>query len=196
MNLLLIDNYDSFTFNLVQYFEELGVDVEVLRNDAASLDECLARRPAAVVVSPGPGTPERAGISVEAVRCFAERRVPVLGVCLGLQAIAVAFGARVVRAARVMHGKSSWIHHDGHGVFQGLPCPLEAMRYHSLVVSESSCPPTLRVTARTREGEVMALRHGTLPVEGVQFHPESILTAQGRSLLRNFVARGPGGDGE
>jgi anthranilate synthase/aminodeoxychorismate synthase-like glutamine amidotransferase len=185
--LLLIDNYDSFTFNLVQYFGELGAEVDVCRNDAASAEELLERRPAALVVSPGPGRPEAAGASVEAVRRFAHARIPVLGVCLGLQAIGAAFGARIVHARSIRHGKSSWIHHDGQGLFDGLPSPLEATRYHSLVVEEGSCPRELRTSARSEDGEVMALRHAELPVEGVQFHPESILTREGKSILRNFL---------
>lgn len=185
--LLVIDNYDSFTFNLVQYLGELGAEVETLRNDAASVDALLARRPAGLVVSPGPGTPADAGISVEAVRRFAEAGVATLGVCLGHQAIGEAFGGRIVRARTLMHGKTSEITHDGRGVFRGLPDPFEATRYHSLVIEPESCPAVLEITARTRDGEIMGVRHRSLPLEGVQFHPESILTPEGKHLLGNFL---------
>jgi anthranilate synthase/aminodeoxychorismate synthase-like glutamine amidotransferase len=187
VNLLLIDNYDSFTFNLVQQLGELGAGVEVVRNDAESVDECLQRGAHGLVVSPGPGRPEQAGVTLEAVRSFAAARVPVLGVCLGLQAIAMVYGASVVPARRVMHGKVSAVRHDGRGVFRGLPRPFDATRYHSLVVRETDCPASLEISARSCDGEVMALRHRSLPVEGVQFHPESILTPVGRQLLGNFV---------
>jgi anthranilate synthase/aminodeoxychorismate synthase-like glutamine amidotransferase len=187
VNLLLIDNYDSFTFNLVQQLGELGAGVEVVRNDAESVDDCLQRGAQGLVVSPGPGRPEQAGITLEAVRSFAASGVPVLGVCLGLQAIATVYGASVVRAHEVMHGKVSAIHHDGRGVFRGLPEPLRATRYHSLAVREGDCPESLEVSARSGGGEVMGLRHRRLEVEGVQFHPESILTVGGRQLLGNFV---------
>ncbi len=188
MNLLLIDNHDSFTFNLAQALGELGARVEVSRSDAFDVEERLARRPAGLVVSPGPGRPELAGASVAAVARFAKAGVPVLGVCLGLQALAVAFGARVVRARRLMHGKTSWIHHAGAGVFRALPTPFEATRYHSLAVDAESLPACLEITARSEDGEVMGLRHRSCPAQGVQFHPESILTREGKWLLRNFLA--------
>ncbi|MDH3211067.1 MAG: aminodeoxychorismate/anthranilate synthase component II [Myxococcales bacterium] len=194
MRLLMIDNYDSFTYNLVQYLGELGADVEVFRNDAASADELLDRRPAGVVISPGPGRPEDAGISVDAVRACADRGIPLLGVCLGHQAIGVAFGGRIVRARSIMHGKVSSIEHDGKGVFRGLASPLQATRYHSLVIADDSCPGALAITARTEDGEIMGVRHRELAIEGVQFHPESILTELGKPLLRGFLAvcaRGP-----
>ncbi|MEN8181062.1 MAG: aminodeoxychorismate/anthranilate synthase component II [Myxococcota bacterium] len=189
MNLFLIDNYDSFTFNLVQQLGELGAAVEVLRNDAVDPEVCIGGAPHGLVISPGPGRPEQAGFALEVLERCAKAGIPVLGVCLGLQAIGLAFGAEVIRAGRVMHGKLSDVHHDGRGIFRGLPCPFQATRYHSLVVSESSCPPCLEVSARSPEGEVMGLRHRSLPVEGVQFHPESILTLEGPKLLANFVAR-------
>jgi anthranilate synthase component 2 len=187
MRLLVIDNYDSFTYNLVQYLGELGADLEVVRNDAAPLEELVARRPAAVVISPGPGRPEDAGVTVAAVTAFGPA-VPLLGVCLGHQAIGQAFGGRVVRARTLMHGKTSKIHHDGRGVFEGLPDGFEATRYHSLVVEAASLPGVLEVSARTDDGEIMGLRHRTLPVHGVQFHPESILTGEGKRLLGNFLS--------
>jgi anthranilate synthase/aminodeoxychorismate synthase-like glutamine amidotransferase len=184
--LLMIDNYDSFTYNLVQYFGELGEDVRVYRNDKITLDEMDALRPQRVVISPGPCTPKEAGISVEAIRHFAGR-LPVLGVCLGHQSLAVAFGGEVIRADRLMHGKTSMIHHDGKTLFRDLPNPFEATRYHSLLVNRTNLPGCLEVSAETGEGEIMGLRHRTLAVEGVQFHPESILTAAGKDLLRNFL---------
>ena len=187
MRLLMIDNYDSFTYNLVQYLRELGADVEVFRNDVASADELLARRPAGLVISPGPGRPEDAGISVDAVCACAKGDVPLLGVCLGHQAIGVAFGGRIVRARSIMHGKVSSIEHDGKGMFRGLASPFQATRYHSLVIAEDSCPDALVVTARTADGEIMGVRHRELPIEGVQFHPESILTEVGKPLLRGFL---------
>jgi anthranilate synthase component 2 len=187
MRLLMIDNYDSFTYNLVQYLGELGADVEVFRNDVAGADELIARRPAGLVISPGPGRPEDAGISVDAVRACAEGGVPLLGVCLGHQAIGVAFGGRIARARSIMHGKVSSIEHDGNGVFRGLASPFQATRYHSLVIAEDSCPDALVVTARTADGEIMGVRHRDLPIEGVQFHPESILTEVGKPLLRGFL---------
>lgn len=184
--LLMIDNYDSFTYNLVQYFGELGEDVRVYRNDAITVDDIVALSPQRIVVSPGPCTPKEAGVSVETIRRFAGR-LPLLGVCLGHQSLAVAFGGRVVRAGRLMHGKTSMIRHDGKTLFRNLPNPFEATRYHSLLVDRGSLPECLEVTAETDEGEIMGLRHKTLGVEGVQFHPESILTAAGKDLLRNFL---------
>jgi anthranilate synthase/aminodeoxychorismate synthase-like glutamine amidotransferase len=187
MRILVIDNYDSFTYNLVQYLGELGADVTTLRNDVEKVDELLARRPDGLVVSPGPGTPEDAGVSVEAVQAFGRAGVPVLGVCLGHQAIGLAFGGKIVRARNLMHGKTSLIEHAGKGVFRGLSRPFEATRYHSLVIEPSSCPAVLEVTARTADGEIMGVRHRELPIEGVQFHPESILTREGKRLLANFL---------
>ncbi len=187
--ILMIDNYDSFTFNLVQYLGELGAEVAVVRNDAEALEAMLAREPAGLVISPGPGRPENAGVSVPAVGAFAERGTPVLGVCLGHQAIGAHFGGRIVRARSIMHGKTSDIRHEGQGVFEGLENPVTATRYHSLVIEGASCPDALQVTARTDDGEIMAVQHRSLPIEGVQFHPESILTECGKRLLANFVAR-------
>jgi len=187
--LLMIDNYDSFTYNLVQYLGELGAEVEVLRNDAAPVEALLARRPDALVISPGPGRPAEAGVTIPALRAFAAEGIPVLGVCLGHQGIGEAFGGRVVGARTLMHGKTSLIHHDEHGVFAGLPNPFEATRYHSLVIERDSCPAVLEVAAWTDDGEIMGVRHRELPVEGVQFHPESILTVEGKRLLVNFLAR-------
>ena len=184
--LLLIDNYDSFTYNLVQYLGELGADVHVCRNDAVTLDQVAAWEPERIVISPGPCTPNEAGISVELVRRFAGK-VPILGVCLGHQAIGQAFGGRIVRARRVMHGKLSPVEHGGRGVFAGLPSPLTVTRYHSLAIDEETMPACLEVTARADDGEVMAVRHRSFPVEGVQFHPEAILTEHGHALLRNFL---------
>jgi anthranilate synthase component 2 len=189
MRLLMIDNYDSFTYNLVQYLGELGAEVEVFRNDVATPAELLARGPAGVVISPGPGEPAEAGISVEVVRACAERGMPLLGVCLGHQAIGVAFGGRIARARSIMHGKVSRVEHDGRGIFEGVENPFEATRYHSLVVDGASLPGVLEVTARTADGEIMGLRHRQEPIEGVQFHPESILTRVGKSLLANFLGR-------
>jgi anthranilate synthase/aminodeoxychorismate synthase-like glutamine amidotransferase len=189
MRLLMIDNYDSFTYNLVQYLGELGAQVEVFRNDALGVDELLERPSSGVVISPGPGEPEDAGISVECVRACAEGGVPLLGVCLGHQAIGVAFGGRIVRARSIMHGKTSFIEHDGRGVFRGIESPFEATRYHSLVIAGDSCSEELQVSARTADGEIMGVRHRERPIEGVQFHPESILTRVGKALLRNFLER-------
>jgi len=182
MQVLVVDNYDSFTYNLVQYLGELGADVEVLRND---VDELLERRPARVIVSPGPCTPAEAGLSVEAVRRFGERGTPVLGVCLGHQSLAAAFGGRVVRGAPV-HGKTAELEHDGRTIYAGLESPLVVGRYHSLVV-DPELPEALEVSARSGE-VIMGLRHRELPVEGVQFHPESVLTPRGKAMLRNFLA--------
>lgn len=184
--ILMIDNYDSFTYNLVQYLGELGAELEVRRNDAIDVAGARALAPAAIVISPGPCTPKEAGISVRMLREMAGK-VPMLGVCLGHQCIGEAFGARVVRAERLMHGKTSPILHDGRGVFAGLPNPFDAMRYHSLLVAADSIPSCLEVSARTAEGEVMGLRHRTLPIEGIQFHPESIGTPEGKRLLANFL---------
>ncbi|HEY8527417.1 MAG TPA: aminodeoxychorismate/anthranilate synthase component II [Acidimicrobiales bacterium] len=183
---LVIDNYDSFVYNLVQYLGELGAEPLVHRHDELTLDEIVALDPDAVLISPGPGRPEDAGLSNDVIRRFAGVR-PILGVCLGHQCIGQVYGAEVVRAADVMHGKTSLIHHRGEGVFAGLPDPFEATRYHSLVVDRSTVPPELEVTAWTDDGTVMGLRHRELAVEGVQFHPESILTASGHDLLRNFL---------
>ena len=190
--LLMIDNYDSFTYNLVQYFFELGVEVEVFRNDALDVDAVARLKPAAIVLSPGPGTPDDAGICLDLVARFAGA-LPILGVCLGHQVIAQAFGGRIVHARRVMHGRTSHIEHDGRGVFAGLPSPFTATRYHSLVAERDTLPDELRMTAWTRGAdgsldEIMGLRHRRLPLEGVQFHPEAILTEHGHRLLRNFLA--------
>ncbi len=184
--LLMIDNYDSFTYNLVQYFGELGEEVRVFRNDKITIEEIEALRPERLVISPGPCTPREAGLSVQAISHFSGR-LPVLGVCLGHQSLAVAFGGEVIRADRLMHGKTSMIHHDGKTIFHSLPNPFEATRYHSLVVDRAGVPDCLEITAETTEGEVMGLRHRTCKTEGVQFHPESILTAVGKDLLRNFL---------
>ena len=184
--LLMIDNYDSFTYNLVQYLGELGAEVRVVRNDEASVTELAAMRPTRVVISPGPCTPKEAGISLEAINAFAGR-VPLLGVCLGHQAIGAAFGGKVVHARTLMHGKTSPIEHAGAGVFEGLPSPFTATRYHSLAVERDSLPDCLEVTAWTADGEIMGLRHRTMAIEGVQFHPESILSEHGRALLKNFL---------
>jgi len=185
--LLILDNYDSFTYNLVQYFGELGCEPVVRRNDAISLDEIAKLKPTHICISPGPGRPAEAGISEEVVRRFASS-VPLLGVCLGHQCIAEVFGGQVVQAERLMHGKTSEIHHDGSGVFAGLPNPFSATRYHSLIVAPETLPNELAVSAKTAEGEIMGLQHREFPLHGVQFHPESILTAQGKKLLANFLA--------
>ena len=185
--ILIVDNYDSFTYNLVQYFGELGCALMVKRNDAISLDEISSLRPTHVCISPGPGRPAQAGLSNDIVREFSAR-VPLLGVCLGHQCIGEVFGGKIVAAPRLLHGKTSQIQHNGSGVFANLPNPFTATRYHSLIVSPDSVPDCLEVTAQTSEGEIMGLRHRDLPVHGVQFHPESILTAEGKKLLANFVA--------
>jgi len=187
--LLVIDNYDSFTYNLVQYLGELGEEVRVVRNDEIAAADIAGLAPSKIVISPGPCTPNEAGISLEVIRSYAGK-IPILGVCLGHQAIGQAFGGTIVRAARVMHGKTSKIFHDGRGVFTGLPNPFEATRYHSLLIERTSVPDCLEVTARTADEEIMAVRHKSLPVEGVQFHPESFLTTSGKDLLRNFLERG------
>ncbi|CAI08501.1 aminodeoxychorismate/anthranilate synthase component II [Aromatoleum aromaticum] len=184
--LLMIDNYDSFTYNLVQYFGELGADVKVYRNDEITLEQLALMKPAQLVISPGPCTPAEAGISVAAIREFAGK-LPILGVCLGHQSIGAAFGGRVVHAQRPMHGKTSPVLHEGQGVFRGLPNPLTCTRYHSLAIERDSLPDCLEITAWTEDGEIMGVRHRTLAVEGVQFHPESILSDHGHQLLRNFL---------
>ncbi len=184
--LLMIDNYDSFTYNLVQYFQELGEDVHVTRNDAIMLKEVENLHPAKIVISPGPCTPNEAGISVPLIKEFGGR-IPLLGVCLGHQAIGQAFGGRVIRAKKVMHGKTSMIHHDGKGVFQGIPDPFEATRYHSLIIEKETIPSCLEITAWTDEGEIMGVRHKDKRIEGIQFHPESILTVEGKKILKNFL---------
>jgi len=184
--LLMIDNYDSFTYNLVQYFGELGEDVRVYRNDKITIEEIESLHPQRLVISPGPCTPNEAGLSVVAIRHFAGR-LPLLGVCLGHQSLAVAFGGEVVRAEKLMHGKTSMIHHDGRTLFRDLPNPFEATRYHSLIVKRDTLPDCFEVSAETAEGEIMGMRHRGLGVEGVQFHPESILTKAGKDLLQNFL---------
>lgn len=189
--LLMIDNYDSFTYNLVQYLGELGADVHVYRNDSISLQEIEELQPQKIVISPGPCTPNEAGVSIDTIRQFAGR-VPILGVCLGHQSIGQAFGGRIVHARAIMHGKTSMMHHSSEGVFRGLPNPFEATRYHSLVIEQNSLPDCLEVTAWTVDAagevdEIMGVRHKTMAVEGVQFHPESILTGSGHDLLRNFL---------
>jgi anthranilate synthase component II len=187
--LLMIDNYDSFTYNLVQYFGELDQDVRVFRNDEITLDQIAALKPAQIVVSPGPCTPNEAGVSVPLITRFAGE-IPILGVCLGHQSIGQAFGGKIVHAKQLMHGKTSAIQHTGAGVFHGLPQSFLATRYHSLVIERASLPECLEVTAWTDDGEIMGVRHKRLPVEGVQFHPESILTEHGHKLLRNFLQGG------
>ncbi len=187
MRVLVIDNYDSFVYNLVQYLGELGAEPMVWRNDALSVADALALEPDAVLISPGPGRPEDAGISCDLIAAAANDAIPVLGVCLGHQAIGYVFGGEVVAAPQLMHGKTSWIDHDGEGLFAGLPNPLEATRYHSLVVTRDGLPSSLEITAQTADGTIMGLRHRELPVVGVQFHPESVLTVAGHDLLRNFL---------
>lgn len=184
--LLLIDNYDSFTYNLYQYLSELGADVEVVRNDKATIEELDLMQPDLVVVSPGPSTPSNAGVSVDAVRHFSGK-VPVLGVCLGHQCIGAAFGGKVSGAGEIRHGKTSLIHHDGKGIFEGIPNPFEAVRYHSLAIEKDTVPEDFHVTARTENDIIMGIRHKTLPIEGVQFHPESIMTRSGKDILQNFL---------
>ncbi len=189
--LVMIDNYDSFTYNLVQYFGQLGEEVRVFRNDKIDLAGVEACQPDRLVISPGPCSPNEAGISIAAIRHFAGK-IPVLGVCLGHQSIGAAFGGKVIRAPRLMHGKTSLIYHDGKDLFQGIPSPFEATRYHSLIVERESLPDCLSVSAQTAVGEIMGLRHQELAVFGVQFHPESILTSEGLNLLRNFLKRRKG----
>ena len=190
----VLDNYDSFTYNLVQYMGELGAEMVIRRNDELTPEEVEALRPERILISPGPCTPQDAGISMELIRHFAElaenggRRVPILGVCLGHQAIGAAFGGNVVRAAKLMHGKTSEVEHDGKTIFKGIPSTMTCTRYHSLIVADEGLPEELEVSARTADGEtIMALRHRTLPIEGVQFHPESVLTVHGKQIIRNFL---------
>ena len=184
--LLMIDNYDSFTYNLVQYFGELGARVKVYRNDEITVEQITHYAPAHLVISPGPCSPAEAGISVAAIQAFAGR-IPILGVCLGHQSIGAAFGGRIVHAKRLMHGKTSPVHHEGKGVFHGLPKPLTCTRYHSLAIERESLPECLEITAWTEDGEIMGVRHRTMAVEGVQFHPESIMSECGHALLKNFL---------
>jgi anthranilate synthase/aminodeoxychorismate synthase-like glutamine amidotransferase len=184
--ILVLDNYDSFTYNLVQYFGELGANLRVVRNDQITVDEIAQLAPERIVVSPGPCTPSEAGISSQVIKTFGPR-IPILGVCLGHQCIGEVYGGHVVRADRLMHGKTSPIIHRGEGVFKGLPSPFEATRYHSLIVKRDTLPDVLEITAETAEGEIMGLQHKTLPIHGVQFHPESILTTEGKRLLQNFL---------
>ena len=183
---LLIDNYDSFTYNLVHYFETLGADMKIVRNDAATAEELFAMSPKAVVISPGPSSPKNAGVCVDFIKKYAGK-VPIFGVCLGMQSIGYAFGADIVLARRTMHGKTSMVTHDSTGVFRGMPNPIEVVRYHSLAVAEKTLPKCLRVTARAEDGEVMGIRHTDFLVEGVQFHPESIMTFGGKRMLENFL---------
>lgn len=188
--ILLIDNYDSFTYNIYQFMCELGAQVEVLRNDEATIKEIDLMAPERIVVSPGPKTPSEAGVSVDAIRHFGPR-LPVLGVCLGHQCVGQAFGGEVVPAGEIMHGKTSLVHHDGQGVFAGLPSPFQAIRYHSLAIDRDCLPEDLQVSAWTEQGVIMGVRHADHPVEGVQFHPESIKTEHGKALLRNFIELPP-----
>ena len=184
--ILIIDNYDSFTYNLVQYFGELGADLKIHRNDVLSIEDIARMRPEKIVISPGPGRPESAGISVDIIRAFAGK-IPILGVCLGHQCIGHAFGGKIVRAKKLMHGKTSMIRHDNKEIFKGITNPFEATRYHSLVMERKSMPKCLEVTAKTSDGEIMGVRHKDLPLWGVQFHPESILTTEGKQILNNFL---------
>jgi anthranilate synthase/aminodeoxychorismate synthase-like glutamine amidotransferase len=185
--ILLLDNYDSFTYNLAQYLGELGCEVEVHRNDKISVEEIARRKPERIVISPGPCTPQEAGISIELIQRLAGR-FPILGVCLGHQALGAAYGGKIVRAPRLFHGKTSEIHHDGQGVFQDLPKPFIATRYHSLIVEKRSLPKELAITAETKDGIIMGVRHRRHKLEGVQFHPESVLTESGKQLLKNFLS--------
>jgi anthranilate synthase/aminodeoxychorismate synthase-like glutamine amidotransferase len=187
--ILMIDNFDSFTYNLVQYFGEMGEDLIVFRNNAITIEKIEELQPDRIVISPGPCTPKEAGISVDVIRHFAGK-LPILGVCLGHQCIGYAFGGNIVRAERLMHGKTSMIYHDGKSIFTGLPNPFEATRYHSLVIERAAMPECLEITAETDIGEIMGVRHKEFPIEGVQFHPESILTQHGKELLRNFLSIG------
>jgi anthranilate synthase/aminodeoxychorismate synthase-like glutamine amidotransferase len=184
--ILVIDNYDSFTYNLVQYLGEMGAQIEVARNDELTVPEILKKKPDHILISPGPCSPKEAGISVEVIKKLGGK-IPILGVCLGHQSIGYAYGGDIIRAKKLMHGKTSQISHDGKGVFLGMPNPFKATRYHSLAIKKETLPDCLEITAESEEGEIMGVRHKSLPVEGVQFHPESILTESGRILLRNFV---------
>jgi anthranilate synthase/aminodeoxychorismate synthase-like glutamine amidotransferase len=190
--ILVIDNYDSFTYNIVQYLSEWEANVRVFRNDRITVDEIGKLCPDALLISPGPGNPAQAGVSIAAIRTFAGR-IPILGVCLGHQSIGEAFGGKVVRAERLMHGKTSPIHHDGKTIFKGVANPFDATRYHSLIIEKRSLPDDLKVSAWTAEGEIMGVRHRKYPVEGIQFHPESILTREGKRILKNFVGLKEGG---
>lgn len=190
--IVLIDNYDSFVYNLVQYLGEMGQELRVFRNDRITPEQIEQMRPSRIVISPGPCSPKEAGISVDVIRRFAGR-VPILGVCLGHQCIGYAFGGEIVRADRLMHGKTSMIHHDGRGVFAGLSNPFEATRYHSLIIRRETIPDCLQITAETDQREIMGVRHKDFPIEGVQFHPESILTTEGKKLVANFLREGQGG---
>jgi len=183
----VIDNYDSFTYNLVQHLGTLGAELDVVRNDTITVEALAARRPQAIVISPGPCTPKEAGISVDVIRTLGGR-IPILGVCLGHQCIGEAFGGQVIRAPAPVHGKTSMIHHDGRTIYEGLPTPFEATRYHSLIVAREDLPEVLEVSARLHDGTIMGLRHRTMPIEGVQFHPESVLTAVGKAMLARFLA--------
>lgn len=189
--LLLIDNYDSFTFNLVHYLGELGQEVLVKRNDALTVEEAMALKPSAILLSPGPATPDQAGICLDITKAASETRTPLFGVCLGHQAIGQAFGGKVIRADQIVHGKVWDIQHEGQGAFAGLPSPFRATRYHSLTVERASLPDCLEITAQTPEGEIMGLRHKELPIEGVQFHPESIASEHGHTMLKNFFSKVP-----
>lgn len=184
--LLMIDNYDSFTYNLVQYFGELGEDIRVFRNDKLKIEDIVRLNPDRIVISPGPCTPKEAGISVDVIKYFAGK-IPMLGVCLGHQAIGEAFGGDIIRADRLMHGKISMIYHDGKTIFEGIPNPFEATRYHSLIIKRETLPSCLEISAETKEGEIMGVRHKEFKIEGVQFHPESILTKAGKDILKNFL---------
>jgi len=184
--ILVIDNYDSFTYNLVQYLGEMGVEIEVARNDELTVEEILKKKPKHLLISPGPCSPKEAGISVDIIKKLGGK-IPILGVCLGHQSIGYAYGGDIIRAKKLMHGKTSQISHDGKGVFKGMPNPFKATRYHSLAIKKETLPDCLVVTAQSEDGEIMGVRHKSLPVEGVQFHPESILTESGRILLRNFI---------
>jgi len=184
--ILVIDNYDSFTYNLVQYLGEMGAELEVIRNDEVTVEDILKKKPDHILISPGPCSPKEAGVSVDVIKRLAGK-IPILGVCLGHQSIGYAFGGEIVRAKKLMHGKTSQIRHDGKGVFKGLPNPFQATRYHSLVIQRETLPDCLEVTATSEDGEIMGVRNKSLPVEGVQFHPESILTESGKVLLKNFL---------